>query len=842
MATGRELAALGGLDVTIRAISWSPDGRRLAVGGADYREPKGRVARTFIWDTQNFKKINELDGAAAFFCPDGRRIAVAGQYAITIHDAASGQVRVRWNHPKMTFWQLCWSPDGRFVAGKYQSEAHIWEAATGRLVATLAGHGGAIKSLDWSPDGERLATAGDDKTVRLWDAHTGMPVFTLRGHDAAVLAVAWSGDGLKLASAAANGTVRIWDAAAGSVIDRNPARFRALDEAVAANPADVAALRSRGDLLARLERWQDAALDYQNVAALQPAQAPIWFQSGWWAATALEGVAGAGAEGRQLLDPFLTERDTDGSPAALPSRPRWYCSSTDPNGYVPVSTYQPYLVTRVFSAAPREVAFIYGGGPAFRGWMNGQRLRDAVASQPVTVRKGWNTLVVTIDAQVGEGSVLSRPRSGFFARPSAGTVDLVAAYFDTNQPDRAVEIAMTALEAAPNDAAALSLAHRASVRRGELLRLAGKTEGARSEAVRSLALLDRLIAVRPAISSLAVERATRVVDDLADWTVLEPLSMKSAGGATLSRLPDRSILAGGKNPDHETYIVTTKTRLHAISGFRLEALQHPWLPGGGPGRLGQGGYLIGDVTVMAEVVGDANRIACPTGAFLRYSDLGWAAPALKRLGDGPELTLTFVLNQAYFPKANLGRFRLSATTYPDFDLLTAILARPPRTPPAILSAVAAMKLIGGDVQAARADLSRSIAESARVPVTDEFLSYLVHERLGGSALARSSLERGLDRTENEQPQEELLPIVLVKALSRALEPRRKTCGCSFCVPRLFSGWGGETAPSPTLNGRRSWTRATPNGLVGSLSFARAGSTIGTSTSTPRAGPSKPTSS
>jgi WD40 repeat protein len=45
-----------------------------------------------------------------------------------------------------------------------------------------------------------VATASDDKTVRLWSATTGEEIGTLLGHEQKVYAVAFSPDGLKLVS------------------------------------------------------------------------------------------------------------------------------------------------------------------------------------------------------------------------------------------------------------------------------------------------------------------------------------------------------------------------------------------------------------------------------------------------------------------------------------------------------------------------------------------------------------------------------------------------------------------------------------------------------------------
>ena len=77
---------------------------------------------------------------------------------------------------------------------------------------TLKGHTGEVWSVCFSPDGKRLASASDDKTVKVWDTQTGQESLTLKGHTAAVTSVCFSTDGKRLASASKDGTVKIWNA------------------------------------------------------------------------------------------------------------------------------------------------------------------------------------------------------------------------------------------------------------------------------------------------------------------------------------------------------------------------------------------------------------------------------------------------------------------------------------------------------------------------------------------------------------------------------------------------------------------------------------------------------
>ena len=68
-----------------------------------------------------------------------------------------------------------------------------------------------MNSCDISPDGTLLATASDDRTVRLWELPDGTSKAVLTGHLSWVEGCAFSPDGALLATTSRDRTIRLWD-------------------------------------------------------------------------------------------------------------------------------------------------------------------------------------------------------------------------------------------------------------------------------------------------------------------------------------------------------------------------------------------------------------------------------------------------------------------------------------------------------------------------------------------------------------------------------------------------------------------------------------------------------
>ena len=195
---------------TVTDLSFSPDGKLLAVGTGD-----GAI----LWDVAGRRQVgarlstsNAFAATTVAFSPDGRRLATGDAEAVRVWD-----VRTRAKidlSSRSSIESIAFSPDGKaLVAARKDDPPALWDlhrpASPPRLLRTL----GTALSVAFSPDGSRIA-AGDAKgAVTLLDARTlrSLPV-QLQGHTGPVRSLAFSPNVRTLSSASDDETVILWDA------------------------------------------------------------------------------------------------------------------------------------------------------------------------------------------------------------------------------------------------------------------------------------------------------------------------------------------------------------------------------------------------------------------------------------------------------------------------------------------------------------------------------------------------------------------------------------------------------------------------------------------------------
>lgn len=113
-----------------------------------------------------------------------------------------------------------------------------------------------------------------------------------------------------------------------------------------------------------------------------------------------------------------------------------------------------------------------------------------------------------------------------------------------------------------------------------------------------------------------------------NWLPLEPGILKTASTATLSGDDNHSILVTGANPDTDRYTIVCYTDTREIRSIRLDALGHPSLPNGAPGRAEKtGNFVLSEikVTAVSLTAPEKSQIGTWADASADYSQGGWDA-------------------------------------------------------------------------------------------------------------------------------------------------------------------------------------------------------------------------
>jgi WD40 repeat protein len=236
-------------------VAFSPDGKKLAIGGA-YDKVK-------LWDVATQKSTllrdhkRQLAEPWVMFSPDGQALVTGVQCHgyISLFDVATGRTKATfgagyylvamalnpdgktlvtasaWDEIK--FWDVATgkNTNARKTSAEFPNAAaafsrdckilvtmsdmdgdiKLWEVATGKERATLKGHAARVRSVAFSADGEILASGDKDGTIKLWTVTGGKELATLKAHTSAVQCIAFSEDSEVLASGSTDKTIKLWN-------------------------------------------------------------------------------------------------------------------------------------------------------------------------------------------------------------------------------------------------------------------------------------------------------------------------------------------------------------------------------------------------------------------------------------------------------------------------------------------------------------------------------------------------------------------------------------------------------------------------------------------------------
>jgi hypothetical protein len=120
---------------------------------------------------------------------------------------------------EMVVYTIAFDPLGKVLASAGEDKTvKLWEVGSGKLLRTLKGHSDYVNSVVFDPSGRVLASASRDEKVKLWEAGSGKLLRAFEAHQGDLNTVAFDPSGRVLASAGDNGTVKLWEAGSGKLL------------------------------------------------------------------------------------------------------------------------------------------------------------------------------------------------------------------------------------------------------------------------------------------------------------------------------------------------------------------------------------------------------------------------------------------------------------------------------------------------------------------------------------------------------------------------------------------------------------------------------------------------
>jgi hypothetical protein len=209
----------------VRAVAFSPDGRRLAAAGG----PSGRFGELKVWDLEASppRAVVTVRGhtdaiLALAFSPDGATIATASyDRTIKLWSAADATELGTLKEHTDAVYAVAFVGNSQLGSAAGDRTLKVWDVSSKKRLFTINDALDSLYAVAVHPSGTSIAAAGADRMIRTWtwngeaaspDGQTATLRASTFAHGDAVLRLAYSPDGSLLVSAGADGVIKVWDA------------------------------------------------------------------------------------------------------------------------------------------------------------------------------------------------------------------------------------------------------------------------------------------------------------------------------------------------------------------------------------------------------------------------------------------------------------------------------------------------------------------------------------------------------------------------------------------------------------------------------------------------------